>query len=300
MKFKIVLLSGITIAAQAMQPEAQLTPMEVVQPHLYFEQLPDELLLPALIMSVETDIKEAPTLQDAIKSIEQKAAISPRFDRIMNDSALVTLAGHTLRDKFGDSLFFNEVSRFLVNAVSNGKTSLVRILLATRANPNTYDNRGQSVVMLALRNQPILEILLDAGADPNVSNGRQTALELAMIWGLTDVFQLLLDHHADPNTALALAVTLNRKDIVQKLLAHGADPNLGHGKLLRDAAARNYADMTQILINAGADVNLADRDGITPLREAERRGSTETLAVLKEAAKNPEHVKRKKITKENQ
>jgi uncharacterized protein len=37
------------------------------------------------------------------------------------------------------------------------------------------------------------------------------------------------------------------------------------------------------LLDAGADLQIADRDGVTPLQHAERRGQSEVASILRNA-----------------
>ncbi|CAA9356966.1 MAG: hypothetical protein AVDCRST_MAG07-3445 [uncultured Frankineae bacterium] len=44
-----------------------------------------------------------------------------------------------------------------------------------------------------------------------------------------------------------------------------------------------YVETARLLLGGGADPRLADRDGVTPLGRAERRGHTALGALLREA-----------------
>jgi uncharacterized protein len=60
-----------------------------------------------------------------------------------------------------------------------------------------------------------------------------------------------------------------------------ADPALDQ-KLIA-AAYANDVDAARELIEAGADVNLADGQGVTPLAHAEQSGYEEIAAILRDA-----------------
>jgi ankyrin repeat protein len=45
--------------------------------------------------------------------------------------------------------------------------------------------------------------------------------------------------------------------------------------------------IVELLVDAGADVNLADRDGVTPLAHAEKRGYAGMARILKAAGARP-------------
>ncbi|GIL63260.1 hypothetical protein Vafri_17365 [Volvox africanus] len=70
------------------------------------------------------------------------------------------------------------------------------------------------------------------------------------------------------------------------LLAHVVDEN--RRSALHFAAALGSADMTRLLVEAGADVDLQDREGFTPLHMAAGYMHTSSMTVLLEAGANPE------------
>jgi hypothetical protein len=53
--------------------------------------------------------------------------------------------------------------------------------------------------------------------------------------------------------------------------------------ILGDGGPR-HTEIVRLLIAHGADVNLADRQGVTPLAHAEQRGQKAISALLREAA----------------
>ena len=69
----------------------------------------------------------------------------------------------------------------------------------------------------------------------------------------------------------------------------------GQSRLHR-AAAFNLVREAQALLDAGADVNLADQDGSTPLHQAARRGSKEVVQLLLSKGAKPEAQDKNKAT----
>ncbi|MNG24390.1 Ankyrin repeats (3 copies) [compost metagenome] len=55
--------------------------------------------------------------------------------------------------------------------------------------------------------------------------------------------------------------------------------------VLSDGGPR-HVEIVEMLVKAGADVNIADKDGVTPLAHARERGYTAMVKIL-EAAGNP-------------
>ncbi|MNF15442.1 Ankyrin repeat protein [compost metagenome] len=52
--------------------------------------------------------------------------------------------------------------------------------------------------------------------------------------------------------------------------------------MLGDGGQR-HVDIVKLLIDAGADVNLADNDGVTPLQHARSRGFAPMVTMLEKA-----------------
>jgi ankyrin repeat protein len=92
-------------------------------------------------------------------------------------------------------------------------------------------------------------------------------------------------------TALIAAAHLGRDEVVRILIAAKAPldhvNNLGwtaviESIVLGDGGKRHIATL-QALAEAGANVNIADRSGSTPLSLAKRRGYGEMVAILQKA-----------------
>ena len=85
------------------------------------------------------------------------------------------------------------------------------------------------------------------------------------------------------NTALFYAAQLDNTDIVQMLLEEGADPDLqdeNGWSPLHVAAQYGYLSTTRALLNGAADVNLPDNKGMTPLMLTLARGDERTYTIL--------------------
>jgi ankyrin repeat protein len=106
--------------------------------------------------------------------------------------------------------------------------------------------------------------LLDAGADPNASDGGKNALHWNAMWGKRDrlgVLSQLVEHGAELDTpdsdgvpALVWAVAGKHADLIVALIDAGADPN-GKGAFppLFQAAYQGKAEFAELLLAKGAD-----------------------------------------------
>lgn len=112
--------------------------------------------------------------------------------------------------------------------------------------------------------------------------------------------QTLLDRGADPNrpggggeTPVHAAAFVNDPAFLQAILAHGGDPNVRNpvtgGCPLEDALlSQNVAQHVKLLLKAGADPDLADRNHNVPLHTAARTNSGAAILLLLEAGAAPE------------
>ena len=197
----------------------------------------------------------------------------------------------------------------------------VKQLLRRDADVNARNEYGATPLSQAAStgNPEILEALLDAGADVNERGADdQTAL---MIIARTDnlaAAKVLIEADADVNavekwrgqTALMWAAAQMQPEMVKLLLDNGADANaqslpnnwerqvsgeprmkiLPAGGLtpLLYAAREGCTLCTQYLIEAGADVNKTDPEGVTPLVMANLNAKWDSAKLLLEAGANPD------------
>jgi ankyrin repeat protein len=111
----------------------------------------------------------------------------------------------------------------------------------------------------------VLELLLEAGDQPECGKILGSVLIKHSHAGNEEVVQLLLDKGADVNAqggeygnALQAASWGGHKEVVQQLLDKGADVNAQggeYGNALQAASERGHKEMVQQLLGKGADVN---------------------------------------------
>ncbi|WP_408004339.1 ankyrin repeat domain-containing protein [Pseudomonas palmensis] len=186
----------------------------------------------------------------------------------------------------------------LLEAAANGNPTRVGVLLAQGADVDQRDSRNNTPLLLATAGGHVAAArrLIDAGADVNASNWmHDSPYLLAGAEGQLQILEMTLAHGADlkstnryGGTALIPACERGHVEVVARLLAAGVAPDhvnslgwtgLLEAILLSDGGPRHQA-IVQLLIDAGADVNLADRQGVTPLQHARERGQQRIVELL--------------------
>lgn len=192
----------------------------------------------------------------------------------------------------------------LLNAVANNDLTAVQSILQQSSNRNqleTRDELGRTPLLMATDHNriAIARELIAAGADVNAKDARQDSpYLLAGAQGRLEILKMTLAHGADlgstnryGGTALIPAAERGHVAVVRTLIDAGVKVDhinrLGWTALLEaiilsDGGTR-HQEIVHLLIAAGANVNLADKDGITPLQHAQRRNYTAMVAQLRAA-----------------
>lgn len=138
---------------------------------------------------------------------------------------------------------------------------------------------------------PLVELLLDTGADVNVTDfADNTPLHGAAFAGNADIINALLARKADPShrnrqraTPLHQAAYRGAVLAVEALLRGKADvkavDNVGETALHR-AATGGHVVVLKLLLDRGAEVNVRDRQGQSPLHQAAQQGHEEAVRLL--------------------
>jgi len=192
----------------------------------------------------------------------------------------------------------------LHTAVRDNNLGKVKELLAGTEGRTLREGRdevGKTPLLLAteLNRVEAARALIEAGADVNAKDAKQDSpYLLAGASGHMEILKLTLSHGADlkstnryGGTALIPAAERGHVEVVRTLIAAGVKVdhvnNLGWTALLEaiilSDGGKKHQDILAQLIQAGADVNLADKKGVSPLEHARERGYKEMVQQLQNA-----------------
>ena len=189
----------------------------------------------------------------------------------------------------------------LIDASGRGDVTETRRLLGAGASVRARGPSGLSALLAAARGNhvEVARLLIAAGADVNAQDdSRDSAYLVAGAQGHLEILRLTLVAGADlkstnryGGTALIPAAHHGHVEVVREMLTTAIDidhvNNLGWTALLEavilgDGGPR-HAEIVRLLVAAGANLNLADRSGITPLQHARRMRQDDVVRILTEA-----------------
>jgi ankyrin repeat protein len=190
----------------------------------------------------------------------------------------------------------------LLAAAARGDATLIKGSTARGEKPDIRDAHGRTPLHVAAygRHHDAMRALVAAGADPNaLERDRYDIVTITAVANDVPTLEVALALGASAGnvtsrydgTALIAAAHLGHVEVVKTLIRADAPldhvNNLGWTALIEsivlgDGGPR-HTETLRVLIGAGANVNLADRNGQTPLALARARGYGAMVRLLEQA-----------------
>ena len=166
---------------------------------------------------------------------------------------------------------------------------------------DSRDASGRTALLIATHANAIdaARLLIEAGADVNAKDAIDDSPYLyAGAEGRLEILKMTVAAGADlksvnryGGTALIPAAHHGHVDVVRYLLTTKTDIDhinfLGWTALLEAVilgdGSPTYQQIVKLLLDAGADQSIGDKQGVTPLQHAEERGQQEVVKLLKAA-----------------
>lgn len=187
----------------------------------------------------------------------------------------------------------------LFNAAHQGDAGDIKKAISDGASLLEQDPKGRLATHIAgfASNEDALRALADAGADMNaLEHQRYDVVTIASVANDPEMVQeaIALGNRADlitsiyDGTALIAAAHLGHYEVVDILIKAGAPldhvNNLGWTALMEAVVlgdgGPDHVQTASLLVEAGADRSIPDRDGVTPLEHARRRGFSKMVTLL--------------------
>ena len=185
----------------------------------------------------------------------------------------------------------------LIAASAKGDLAAVERLVREGASIKAKDGRGRTALLAATHGNhvAVARALIAAGADVNAKDDIEDSAYLyAGAEGRTEILKLTLPtadlksvnryggtalipaaHHGHPDAVRVLLATAIDKDHVNKL----GWTALLEAVILGDGGPV-HTEIVRLLVEAGASVDIADREKVTPLQHAKRRGFAGMARIL--------------------
>ena len=178
----------------------------------------------------------------------------------------------------------------------------IQRLLAAGADPETRDGNGRTALHVAAfaSHAAAVRALVEGGARANALDAqRYDIVTIAAVKDDVAMVRVALALGTSPRnvtspydgTALIAAAHLGHAEVVRELIKAGAPldhvNNIGwtavlEAVILGDGGSRHVATL-RALVDAGADVRITDRGGVSPLAHARARGYVEMVVILERA-----------------
>jgi uncharacterized protein len=191
--------------------------------------------------------------------------------------------------------------RRLLAAAERGDATAAALAIRAGANLEARDERGRTPLLRAVTEDrlAVARLLVQLGADPDaLDEQHDTPWLVTGVTGSVEMLEVLLPARPDlairnrfGGTSLIPASERGHVGYVRRVVRTDIDVDhvndLGWTALLEAVilgdGSKRYQQIVAILLDAGANPRIADRQGVTPLQHAERRGQREVARILRNA-----------------
>lgn len=187
----------------------------------------------------------------------------------------------------------------LHKAAHNGDSVTLRQLVEQGSDLEVRDNSGRTPLHVAVfaSHDEAVRVLAKAGAKLNaLENDAYDIVTIAAVANDFDILALALELGASAanitspydGTALIASAHLGHHKVVKRLIEAGAPldhvNNIGWTALIESVVlgdgGPNHTETARLLLAAGADKSIGDRQGVTPFAHAKLKGFTKMISVF--------------------